>query len=192
MRGWVLGCLVVPMVLCVGCVGVGYFAGLPQLQNAVADEVADTLEGKIVRSMSSSEVSRGRIELTEAELDINNDIFSNDVGINVTNNGTEISGFVTQITADEIRVVAGDPDDPDETTYTAIPTVVGGRIELAAVDAGPGRWNIITFFLPEDAFEEGFEDGINRALAARGLRAVDVTLANGEMTIETEQVGESA
>lgn len=188
MRRWLFGCLVVPLVLCLGCVGIAYVAGLPRVHDAVADEVADTLEGKILRGTTEAEVARGRIEITADELDIDNNPSSTDVGINVTNNGTEISGFSTEITADEIRVIGGDPDD---LTYTAVPAVVDGRIELSGVDAGPGRWNIITLFLPEDAFEEGVENGINGALGAQGLRAVDVTLSNGAMTIGTEPAGES-
>ena len=189
MRKWLFGCLVAPLVLCVICLGAGYFAGLPWVQDRVSNEVADTVEGKVARSMSSREVSRNRIVVNANELDINNTVFSSDVAINVTNDGTEISGFSTDITEDRIRVVGGDPDD---LAYTAVPTVENGRIVLTDVEAGPGRWHIITLLLPEDAFASGLEDGINRALAAKGLRAVDVRLGDGTMTIETEAAGEAA
>ena len=185
MRKWVLGCLVVPLLLCVGCVAIAYFAALPRVHDAVSDEVADTLEGKLVRGITAGETSRGRIEIDESELDINNAIGSS-VSINVTNNGTEIKGFSTEITPDEILVGA------DDLIYTAIPTVQDGRIELTGVDSGSGGWSVISLFLPEDAFEQGVEDGINRALEAKGVRPVSVILSSGVMTIETEPVRESA
>ena len=70
----------------------------------------------------------------------------------------------------------------DSATYSGIPEVVAGRVELTGVVSSG---DVPRLLLSADGFANGMERGINRALEERALVPTAIKLGAGVMTIET-------
>jgi hypothetical protein len=175
MRGWVVGCLVAPLTLCVVCAGGGYFAALPWARSNVSKQIANTVATSVASSIEESGLVSGKFVITEEDLNVNGEQSFGDCGVNITNSDTAIYGVVTQITPGGITLAcAWEPG----VAYTAVPVVEADRVELT-VEASSGT---LGFLFTKRNVEQGLEGGINRALDAKGLRPIALTLHDGSMT----------
>ncbi|MEA2525886.1 MAG: hypothetical protein QOF73_3113 [Thermomicrobiales bacterium] len=178
MPRWVVIVIVAPLALCVTCASLGYFVLLPRMRGAVAKEMANAVATSVSSSIVPGEFPTGRLVLTAADLNVNNEFVPGECGFQVTNDGTRIYGVVTQISPSGIALVCG-------VTYSAVPVVENGRVELTQVVVSRGAAN---FVLPKGKFAEGMENGINRALESNGLTPAAIALQHDSMTIMTNRV----
>ncbi|MDP9368103.1 MAG: hypothetical protein M3Q03_07485 [Chloroflexota bacterium] len=193
MRGCVLGLLVVLLILCVGGAALGYFVGIPWARTAiskgrmsVSNTMADAVTASVSRRIEERALRKGELVIRAADIDVNNTELPGEAGIETGTDGTWIYGLETEISPTGIALVV--PGEPDATNAghrmaLAVPVVEDRRVELTEVEVAFG---VMRFFLSEDAFEQGMEAGINRALQAHGLTPTSITLRNGQMTIQTE------
>jgi hypothetical protein len=167
-RGCLFGCggfIVLGLAACL----LLYFVGLPRVQDRVADDfqegvstvVADGLDAAIAEGSTS-------FVLTEAQLNsqLSDDVEDSDVVANITPDGISIDLQVQNSSDREIG-------------YSAVPTVVDGKLELTNVESE--GW--MERFLPKDKLADAVEDGVNGVLAERGLVLTDIALGEGEMIL---------
>lgn len=175
--GWAKGLIAGSLVLCGGCVALGYFVALPlrdKFEESTTNQIAET----IALQVGQVSPQAGRFRLNEMDLDINTYFAgSGNVGVNWSTNGTTISGFETGIDPSGIALGAN-----GTVMYRAVPAIADGLVTFSEIkseehDAFTG------LLLSARSFERGFEEGINRALAAQGLRPTRLTLGNGVLTI---------
>jgi len=184
MPRWLLIVLVAPLGLCVVCGSLGYFVALPRIrtsisesQAAVADEMADAVAASVSRAIAAQSLADGQLVLTPADLDVNNTVAtaSGQCGFNVNTVAARIYGVTTQFSPTALSIFC-------VVTYSALPVVADGRIDLTQVAVSE---NAARFVFPKERFEEGMEEGINRALAAAGLTPTALSLDVDALTITT-------
>ena len=168
------------LLLAGGCAALGYFVVVPWYrgtQTAVSDEIANMIAFQVSGQIAGG--AGNRLVLDALDLDINNALVPGEAGVESGTNGTRIYGFVTGIDPTGITLGIG-----QEPFYSAVPVASAGRIELTEVT---GTNLGLRAFLSADAFANGMETGINRALEEHGLRATALTLRSGSLTIQTDQ-----
>jgi hypothetical protein len=186
MPRWLLIVLVAPLGLCVVCGSLGYFVALPKVrhaisdsQAAVADEMAAAVATSVSNAIAAQSLPEGQLVLTPTDINVNNANASTpgQCGFNVSNLATRIYGVQTEISPAGIAILC-------VVTYSAVPVVADGRVDLIQVAVSE---NAARFVFPKERFEEGVEEGINRALSAAHLTPTALTLADGLLTITTAQ-----
>ena len=174
----------VPLFI-VSCFSIGYLAVVPAIRNFVANgqsDVSDQMTETVARSVAANITSPvywpHRIVIPEQKFNVNNATAGGEVGFETGTNGTLIYGFVTEIDRQGISLFAG-----DTVAYSGTPVVQNGLVELTNAQASS---SIFKFFLTSEGFEQAIEDGINRALAERGIEPISLTLGDGVLTIVVE------
>ena len=169
-----------------GCVVVAVLGG-KMLLGRVKDELSEPIIASIATSVEAS-VSQAirtqtsmpeELRLTQLDLDINTVVApAGESGFEVTTNGDEstvlLYGATTAIEESGITVTLVDLE------YHAIPHVQNDRVEFESSGSDGG---ITGWMLDVEGFEEGFETGINNALAAHDLTPVGIELSYGQMAI---------
>lgn len=176
------GCLLsigVLAVLALLCCVVGWFVGLPRLQDSIADDISEELSTQVADLVDSSGLPQGQpgtYTISMADLERRMDTSGNTDNVdNITlsaNNGTLELSFGSQ----------GQSFD-----YTGVPVAQDGRFELTDVSTSGGGF--LERFFPADKLADAVEGGINRYFEAQGLRIVNVTAQNGDLVIEAEDAG---
>jgi len=182
MRGWVVGCLVAPLTLCVVCAGGSYLVALPRVRTNVSKQMANAVATSVAGSIEESELVSGKFVITEEDLNVNSQDSFGECGANVSTSGTIIYGVVTRITPAGLSLACM---SAPEIAYTAVPVVEAGRVELTEIEPSSGT---LGFVFTERNVEQGLEGGINRALEEKGLRPIALTLHDGSMTILVDRV----
>jgi hypothetical protein len=165
-RGCLFGCGGV-LLLCVIAVGLGYFVGLPRVQDRVADDFQEGISTVVADGINQG-AGTGQFVITEEQL---NAKLSEDV---------EDSDVTSEITKDGISINLQTDNAGRDVGYSAFPEVVDGKLELTNVEAE----GFMEHFMPKDKLADAIEDGINETLAADSLVLTDITLGEGEMTLQ--------
>jgi hypothetical protein len=170
----------VPIFVC-SCLAIGYF-GVSRLidhgRDGVSEQMAETITASVAKTSTVIMGEPSQFVIRESGLDVNNAMAMGEVGIDTGTNGTLIYGFVTEIDTGGISLLAG-----DAVAYSGVPTVRNGTIDLTDAKALVPFLNQI---LTAGGFEQAMETGINRAIAARGMAPVSLTLSNGVLIIVVE------
>jgi hypothetical protein len=187
MPRWAIVITVVPLVLCLGCVAVGYIAVhrlvdevVPDLQDDVSDEMAVVLSEYVSRRIDASARAEGGLDAVDevvfrpVDLNVNNLLAPGQAGIETGPEGTVIYGVETRISPTGVTLVL------PGATFTAMPVVANGRIELTGIEAGE---NPMGFIFSAEAFEQAIEGGFDDAFRRHGLTPVSLALATGVMTV---------
>jgi hypothetical protein len=179
MPRWVTGIIIGAGVLLIACASFAYVLR-HRADSAVAREIASVVAPQVVASISPSDIALGQLVLTEDDLDINNALsLDGSCGFTLSNDGTQIYGVTTEITPAGITF-----DCASINTYSAVPVVEDGRVELTEIESAN---SLMKFIFSKDSLGKGFEQGVNSALETKGLTPISITLANGTMTILTEK-----
>lgn len=191
MRGCVLGITIGSLALCMAVAAFGIFVAWPKLRTAVSEsqaavtaEMADAVFLSVSRRIQASEIPAGgqiggnELVLTATDLNVNNVVVPGEVGVETGTFGTRIYGIVTEIGVEGISL------ELPGVTYSGVPVVEDGRVELTQIQAGD---DVLGFIFSEDIFEQSMEEGMNRALEAHALRPISISLRHGSMTILTER-----
>lgn len=185
--GWVVAVLAAFLLLCVVGGSLGRFVILPKIratleeqQAVVSDQLAESVKGSVSDALDRSANARpdGIVGLEADDLDADNGIGVGSSGITTGTGGASIFGSLTDIDARGITLSFG-----DVTGYSAVPTVVGGRVDLTQATM---RGQVLGVLLTKDGFERGMENGINGALDLHRLVPVSITLHAGRLTIVTK------
>ncbi|HEY7031283.1 MAG TPA: hypothetical protein VH482_08160 [Thermomicrobiales bacterium] len=186
MPRWLVIVLAAPLGLCVLCGSLGYFVALPKIQHslsesqaAAADVMADAVATSVSHAITTQSPLDGQLVLTPTDIDVNNTVATapGRCGFNVNNVATTIYGVETEISPSGLSIFC-------IVTYSAVPVVTDGRIDLTQVTVSA---NAARFVFPKERFEEGVEEGINRALTTAGLTPISLSLADDSLTIATSQ-----
>jgi hypothetical protein len=181
MPRWALVLVVTPLVLCVGCAVLGYVVVWPRLRSSMSDSLAETMADSVFASLSdriaTSAPRSGELVIRPVDLDVNNAEVPGEAGFETGTSGTRIYGVVTEISPAGIALLL------PGVTYSGVPVVRGGRVELTEIEAAD---NLLGFALTEEVFERSLEEGINRALDAHGLTPTAIALGAGRMTLQLQ------
>jgi hypothetical protein len=156
--------LVLALVAC----GLGYFVGLPRIQDRVADDFQEGVSTVVAQSIDNAAAGSGTYVITDEQLNAQ------------LSDGVENSDVVAEITPDGISIQL-EPDEGGnrDVGYSAVPTVVNGKLELTNVEAE--GW--MERFLPKDKLADAVEDGVNDVLADNNLDLASIDLEEGQMTL---------
>lgn len=177
------GCLLsigVLALLVLLCCAVGFFFGLPRVQDSIADGISEGLSTEVAQHIASSGVTPGEpgtytISMTELEQEMQ-------AGGN-TDNVDDIT-FTAQ--NGELELSFGSQGQSFD--YSGVPVAQDGRFELTDVSTTGGGF--LERLFPADKLADAVEGGINSYFEAQGLRIVNVTAENDELVIETEAAGQ--
>jgi hypothetical protein len=174
-RGCLISVLVVLGLCVVGC-GLGYFVGLPRIQDAFADEFEDAISTEVanqIPSIGGQPPAPGTYTITEASLlqslqDEAEGGNVEDVLVSITPNGIEL-GFDT---------------GGQDVVYSGGVEAEDGRLVLTDFEANNEG---LEFIFPADKMGEAIEDAVNNYLEENNLQLAGVELTDGEMILEIEE-----
>ncbi len=176
-RGCLLSIGVLALLALLCCV-VGWFVGLPRIQDSIADGISEGLSTEVAELVASSGVPQGEagtytISMADLEQRMRSQGAQNvdDMGFTAESGTLELS-FGSQ----------GQSFD-----YSGVPVAQDGRFELTDIRTTGGGF--LENLFPADKLADAVEGGINRYFEAQGLRIVGVTAENDELVIETESGG---
>jgi hypothetical protein len=172
------GCLlsvVIILGLCVVACGVGYFFGLPRLQDAVADEFEHAVSTEVARQIPATPgqpAAPGSYTITEVSLL---------ESLQEEAEGGNVEDVLVSITPEGIEL--GFDTGGQDILYTGGVTAEDGRLVLTDFEANNDG---LEFILPADKMAEAIENAVNDYLADNNLRLASVELRDGEMELVTE------
>ncbi len=165
------------LVLCIGCVAVGYFVAIPRVKESVEEGVDQAVSTYVVPQMAniSGTPEAGVYTLTDEE--INNRIQSGNA---------DLSDLRFVITPAGLELRFG--EQGQDVAYSAQVSAVDGKIEIQ----GANLDGVPSWIIPTGAISNGVESGINDYLAANDLIVSSVTLQDGSMTLMLEDAPATA
>jgi hypothetical protein len=168
-RGCLFGCGGL-LILCVVALGLGYFIGLPKVQDAIANDFQDGIATVVTDGITSGNQSTGVLVITEDQINsvLNTDVENSDVSSQITPNGVSIEFTYRNDNSDPIR-------------YSAVPVVSNGQFKLTDVEATNGFMERV---LPKDKLANAIEDGVNDTLAEHNLQLASIDLEDGQITLQ--------
>jgi len=152
--------------------GLGYFVGIPRVQDAIADDIGDGVATVVADGITSADPSSGQLVITEDQLNaqLGNDVNNADVTTQIDPSGVAIEFSYRDDKSDPIR-------------YSATPAVDdNGKFVLENVQTTNGN-GFIEKFLPKDKLADSIEEGVNSALEARNLKISSIELQDGQVII---------
>jgi hypothetical protein len=155
------------------CCIVGWFFGIPRLQDSIADDISQELSTEVASQLDSSagNLQPGTHTISVADLqsqiDSNlDDSTTSDFGISVDANGIEI-GFTS---------------GTQDFSYSGTPVAEDGKLVIENMETSEGWLGRI---MPADKVAGIIEDGINDYFAARNQEIESIQLGNDEITFTT-------
>lgn len=172
-RGCFIGTVGV-LGLCVVCVALGYFVAIPRIRDSAQNGVRDAISTQVARQIPAAAggAAPGAYTITAAELQtsLNQNLSTdsvNDLVITIAP-----SGFEFKVTA----------KGGQETTYTGVPAAENGRLVMNQMATNS---DFLDFIFPAGTLGNAIEEAVNGYLAANHLSLADLTMADGEITLET-------
>jgi hypothetical protein len=172
-RGCLYGCGGL-LILCVVALGLGYFIGLPRVQDAIADDIGDGISTVVSDGIVGLNPSSGEFVITEQQLNekLTSDVNNADVTTQIDPSGVAIEFSYRDDNSDPIR-------------YSAVPSVDdNGHFVLNEVQTTNGN-GLIERFLPKDKLADSIENGVNGALDAENLKLSNIDLQDGQIVLTT-------
>lgn len=159
------------LVLCVGCVLLGYFVAIPRVQDGVEDGIDQAVSTYVVPEIAGIGATPGAGTYTLTEDDINSRIQTGNASL-------QDLRFVITPAGLELRF----GQQGQDLAYTAQVSAVDGRIEIQGEDLS----GIPTWIISTNTISDGLESGINRYLDENNLIVSSVTMQEGSMTLVLE------
>ena len=177
-RGCLLSIGVLALLALLCCV-VGWFFGLPRIQDSIADGISEGLSTQVAEQISRSGVPQGEAgTYTISMPDLQQQM-------RAEGNTDNVDDITFSAQGGTLELSFGSQGQSFE--YSGVPVAQDGRFELTDVDTTGGGF--LENIFPADKLAGAVEGGINRYFEAQGLRIVDVTAENDELVIETEPSG---
>jgi hypothetical protein len=155
------------------CCIVGWFFGIPRLQDNIADSISHELSTEVANQLDSSagNLQPGTHTISVAQLqsqiDQNlDDSSTSDFGISVDANGIEV-GFTS---------------GTQDFSYSGKPVAEDGKLVIEDMETSSGWLGRI---MPADKVANIIEDGINDYFAARNQEIQSIQLGNDKITFTT-------
>jgi hypothetical protein len=183
MPGWVIALIVTPLALCLTCGALGYFVVVPRVRGglensreATSNQIAESVQASLTKRIEAHPDGAKTFIIQGTDLNVNNADIPGEWGVKTGTDGTRLWGIDTEITPAGITLHMG-----DTSTYSGVPHITAGRIELTQVVLSGDAPRML---LSADGFADGMERGINRALDDHALEPTTITLGNGFLTID--------
>lgn len=162
------------LLLCVACVGIGYFVAIPRVKTGVEDGVNQAVSTYVAPQIAGLGIAptAGTYTLTEDE--VNKQILGSDANL---------QDLRFSITPSGLELHFG--EQGQDVSYTAQVSAVDGKLQIDNADLS----GIPTWIIPTGAISKGFEQGLNTYLAENNLIVTSVTLQEGGMTMVLEDAG---
>ncbi len=176
-RGCLLSIGVLALLALLCCV-IGWFVGVPRIQDSIADGISEGLSTEVAQQFARSGVPEGgpgtyTISMSDLEQQMRGQGTQNVDDITFTaQNGTLQLSFGSQ----------GQSFD-----YSGVPVAQDGRFELTDVSANGAGF--LEQLFPADKLADAVEGGVNRYFEAQGLRVASVSADNDQLVIEAEPAG---
>jgi hypothetical protein len=174
-RGCLFGCGGL-LILCIVALGLGYFVGIPRVQDAIADDIGTGIATVVADGITNADPQSGQLVITEEQLNakLGNDVNNADVMTQIDPSGVAIEFSYRDDNTDPIR-------------YSATPAVdENGKFVLENVQTTNGN-GFIEKLLPKDKLAESIEEGVNGALEAKNLKIANIDLQDGQVVITATQ-----
>jgi len=166
--------IAVVLVLCVACMGVGYFVAIPRLKNGVEDGVNQAVATYVAPEIAGLGIAPEPGTYTLSEDQVNERIKTGD---------PDLQDLRLDITPAGLQMHFG--EQGQNISYTAQVSAVDGKIDIQGADLT----GIPTWIVPSDAISKGVEQGINTYLEENNLMVTSVTLQEGSMTLVLADAG---
>jgi hypothetical protein len=160
--------IAVVLVLCVACMGLGYFVAVPRVKDGVEDGVNEAVATYVAPEIAGIGVAPEPGTYTLSEAQVNDRIKTGDANL---------QDLRLDITPAGLQMHFG--EQGQDISYTAQVSAVDGKIDIQGADLT----GIPTWIVPTDAISKGVEQGINTYLEENNLTVTSVTLQEGSMTL---------
>lgn len=159
-------------VLCVACVGLGYFVGLPRAQDAIEDEMEEAISTYVVPQIAGVGITPTAGTYT---------LSAGDVNAAIQSDNPELDDLRFAITPDQITMSFGQTGQ--EITYTAQVSAADGHLQVVdpQIEGVPG------FVFPEDLMTDAIENAVNLYLDDTNLVLISATMGEGTLTLVTAE-----
>ncbi len=170
------GCLIVvgsALGLLILCCVLGWFVGIPRIQDGVSDEISGVLSTEIAGQLDSvpGDLDAGTYTLSVADLQAE---------IDANLDSSTASDF--DISVDPQGIAINFESNNQQIGYSGVPVARDGElvIEDMTVDN-----DVLGFLLPADRAAGIIEDSVNSYFSARDLEIQSIELGNDEITFTT-------
>lgn len=153
------------------CCIVGWFFGVPRLQDNISDTLSDELSTQVAGQLGELPTEAGTFTLDVA--DLQQALTENIGGQNVD----DVTIAVDESGLVQLSITSSD----QEIGYEGQITAVDGQLVIEDMEANNG---VLGFFLPPDKLADAVEKGVNDYFSARGLQIESVTPGANELTFE--------
>jgi hypothetical protein len=162
------------LILCVACVGLGYFVAIPRVKDGVEDGVNEAVATYVAPEIAGIGVEPAPGTYTLSEEPVNDRIITGDVNL---------QDLRLEITPAGLELHFG--EQGQDISYTAQVSAVDGKIDIQGADlTGVPSW-----IVPAGSISNGVEQGINTYLEENNLTVSSVTLQDGSMTLVLADAG---
>jgi hypothetical protein len=158
----------VVLLLCVFCVGLGYFVAVPRIKDGVEDGVNQAVATYVAPEIAGIGIEPKPGAYTLSEDQVNERIRTGDA---------DLQDLRLDITPAGLELHFG--EQGQDVSYTAQVRAVDGKLDIQGADLT----GIPTWIIPTDAISNGVEQGINTYLVEHNLIVTSVTLQEGSMTL---------
>lgn len=158
------------------CCALGYFVGLPWVQNTVRDQLAEQLSTQVARQLDAqlpegAPVGEGVYRLSLSDIE-------QQIAINP--DASTVDAIDIRAEGDEIVLSLASSWETVE--YRGTPMAgPGGEFEMTGMRSTGGR---LDYLLPPDRLGAAIERGINAYLQAQGLQLQDVYLEGNDLVFD--------
>lgn len=156
------------LILCVACMGLGYFVAIPRIKDGVEDGVNEAVATYVAPEIAGIGIAPEPGTYTLSEDQVNDRIKTGDASL---------QDLRLDITPAGLEMHFG--EQGQDISYTAQVSAVDGKIDIQNADLT----GIPTWIVPTGAISNGVEQGINSYLAEHNLIVTSVTLQDGSMTL---------
>jgi hypothetical protein len=153
------------------CCVVGYFFGIPRLQDNIADSLSDELSTQVSIQFADMPASAGTYTLDVT--DLQQQLQENIQGQNVDDVELSID--------DTGRVKLSITSSEQEIGYEGTVTAENGELVIEDMESNN---DVLGFFLPADKLADAVEKGVNEYFQNQGLRIESVTPGTNQLTFE--------
>lgn len=160
--------------LCLLVCGLGYFVALPRVRESARNEIRDAIGTVVAQQIPAvrGTVEAGSYTLNEADIQ---------QGIAENFDIQTVEGVLIRIEPERIAFVLS-AEGGEEITYSGVPTVVNGRLEMNEMSSSEGFLDVL---FPAGELGRAVEEAFNTYLDQNGLDIESIELTDGALTIVT-------
>lgn len=162
------------LILCVACMGLGYFVAIPRVKTGVENSINEAVATYVAPEIAGVGIAPQPGTYTLSEDQVNQSIKIGDASL---------QDLRLDITPAGLQLHFG--EQGQDISYTAQVSAVDGKIDIQGADLT----GIPTWIVPAGSISKGVEQGINTYLEENNLIVTSVTLQDGSMNLVLANAG---